>query len=127
MGIMDELAQMPVQRKTYFVQAENAFLRNSAYTSNEIRVFLILCTYAGVKAHCFPGQNGIAKHMGISRNRVNQILKDLEKKNGVFILNTKGKNNSKGNNIYFLAEIDKHTGFFIPESLSEYKRKYNNF
>ena len=83
MDIMDELAQMPVQRKTYFVQAENAFLRNSAYTSNEIRVYLILCTYAGVKAHCFPGQNGIAKHMGISRNRVNQILKDLEKKNGI--------------------------------------------
>ena len=45
MDIMDELAQMPVQRKTYFVQAENAFLRNSAYTSNEIRVFLILCTF----------------------------------------------------------------------------------
>lgn len=109
------------------IMVNSNFITNPAYTSNEIRLFLILRSYAGTKDYCFPGQNDIAHHMGISRTRVNQILKDLEKKNGIYILNTKGKNNAKGTNIYFLAEIDENTGYFISKSLSRCKEKYNNF
>lgn len=124
MSIMDEIERGGVIKKTYFVQAENAFIKNTAYTSHEKLLYLILCTYAGKGNSCFPSQKVLGEMLGLSRTRANEIMKALEKKNGVYIVNTKYPNNRKGPNIYFLAEVNKYTGYFMESSLTEYKEYF---
>ena len=89
-------------------------------------LYLLLCTYAGKGSSCFPGQKTLAQFMGLSRPTVNATLKSLAKKNGVYIVNTKYTNNRKGSNIYFLAEINQYTGYFMEDSLTEFKEIFKD-
>lgn len=106
-----------VSKRGYFVIAENELINNINLSAAEKLVFLSLCTYAGKARSCFPGQSGIAKNLGYSRQTVNRAIKSLEKKGGLLILHQVTESNRKTVNTYFLADVDQRTGEFIKESL----------
>lgn len=116
-----EIFNNTVNRKSYFVMAENSFINNSSYTITEKMVFLSLCTYAGKGNSCFPGQSGIAKNLGITRQTISTTIKSLEKKGGLLVINQKTETNRKTVNIYMLADINPQTGEFVKGSLDMYK------
>lgn len=123
--IMYELSK-GVSRKSYFVMAENTFINNPNYTLLEKMVFLSLCTYAGKKQSCFPGQTGIAKNLGIARQTVNITIQKLKEKGGLIIVQQYTETNRKTVNSYFLSDIDPITGNFIPSSLDMYRSLAEN-
>lgn len=110
-----------VYRKDYFVMAENNFIKNPNYTINQKMVYLCLQTYAGASASCFPSRESISKDLKISIRTVADALKDLKKIGALLIINQITDTNRKTSNLYILAEVDKHTGMFVPESLEKYK------
>jgi len=116
-----EQAQNRVSRQSYFVIAENAFINNPEYTPVEKMVFLSLCTYAGKRNSCFPGQAGIAKNLGISLRTVNATIKSLNEKGGLLIIQQYTETNRKTVNSYFLADINQVTGKFDSSSLDPYR------
>lgn len=116
-----EQAQTRVNRQSYFVIAENAFINNPEYTPIEKMVFLSLCTYAGKRNSCFPGQTGIAKQLGTTRQTVNSTIQKLRDKGGLIIVQQYTETNRKTVNSYFLADIDQKTGKFDSSSLDMYR------
>jgi DNA-binding MarR family transcriptional regulator len=118
---LKEVLNNTVSRRAYFVIAENAFINNPNYTMTEKIVFLSLCTYAGKGKSCFPGQNGIAKNLGIARETVSRTIKSLVKKNGLLVIYQITESNRKTVNTYILADIDQQTGEFVPESLDMFR------
>lgn len=110
-----------VIKKTYFVQAENNFIRNPKYTVNQKMVYLALQSYAGAVTSCFPSKNTLAKDLKIGEKTVYRILKQLEEIGAILIINQISESNRKTSNMYILADIDKETGDFIPESIQQFK------
>lgn len=110
-----------VIKKTYFVQAENNFIRNPKYTVNQKMVYLALQSYAGAVTSCFPSKNTLAKDLQIGEKTVYRILKQLEGIGAILIINQISESNRKTSNMYILADIDKETGDFIPESIQQFK------
>lgn len=108
-------------KKTYFVMADNAFIRNPKYTPVQKMVYLCLQSYAGAVSSCFPSKETLAKDLGVATRTVYTALKELEKHGGVIIANQITETNRKTSNLYILAEIDKDTGEFIPESIEKFK------
>ena len=119
--VLSSLLENGVNRKNYFVIAENSFLNNPKYTVTEKMVFLSLCTYAGKNIMCFPGQAGLAKNLGLSLRTINSVIQSLKKKNGLLVVEQYTESNRRTVNTYFLAEIDPKTGDFIESSLDEYR------
>jgi predicted transcriptional regulator len=59
----------------------NLLIRNPKITNSEIRVYLLLKSFAyGEKIHCFPGQETLAQWLEVDRTTINRILKSLRKK-----------------------------------------------
>ena len=119
--MLTSLLSNGVNKKSFFIMAENNFLNNSKYTVTEKMVYLSLCTYAGKNVMCFPGQAGIAKNLGISLRTVNSAIKSLREKNGLVVVEQYTESNRRTVNTYFLADIDSDTGDFIASSLDEYR------
>lgn len=110
-----------VYKKTYFVITENNFIRNFKYTTTQKMLYLCLQSYAGVTSSCFPSKDTIAKDLNISSKTVYTVLNQLQELGALLIINQITETNRKTSNIYILSEIDKHTGDFIPESISQFK------
>lgn len=108
-------------KKTYFVMAENNFIRNPKYTVNQKMVYLTLASYAGVVGSCYPSQGTLSKDLNLSVNTVKTVLKQLEELGAIIIVNQVTEINRKTSNLYILAEIDKQTGEFIPESIKQFE------
>lgn len=118
---LSSLLENGVNRKSYFVMAENSFLNNPKYTVTEKMVFLSLCTYAGKNIMCFPGQAGLAENLGLTRKTINTTIQSLKNKNGLLVVEQYTESNRRTVNTYFLADIDPKTGEFIESSLDEYR------
>lgn len=116
-----QIAEGGVLKKSYFVQVENSFILNPKYTVTEKMMYQALCTFAGKDVSCFPSQLLLAASLGISRTTVNQTLKSLEEKGGLIKVSQKTETNRKTACLYILAEIDKKTGDFDPESLDTFR------
>ncbi|WP_252249167.1 helix-turn-helix domain-containing protein, partial [Clostridium sp. VAP23] len=108
-------------KKTYFVQAENNFIRNSKYTVNQKMVYLCLQSYAGAVTSCFPSKSTVAKDLNLSEKTVYTILKQLEQLGAIIVINQIKENNRKTSNMYILSDINKDTGEFIPDSIKQFK------
>ncbi|OSA85386.1 UNVERIFIED_ORG: hypothetical protein B2H98_18515 [Clostridium botulinum] len=108
-------------KKTYFVQAENNFIRNSKYTVNQKMVYLCLQSYAGAVTSCYPSKNTVAKDLNLSEKTVYTILKQLEQLGAIIVINQIKENNRKTSNMYILSDINKDTGEFIPDSIKQFK------
>ena len=63
-----------------FTQVPNAILRSDAISPGAKLCYAMLLSYAWHNDFCFPGQDRLAKDIGISRQSVNTQIKELERK-----------------------------------------------
>jgi DNA-binding MarR family transcriptional regulator len=63
-----------------FTQVPNFILKNDALTVGEKITFAMFLTYAWNNDKVFPGQERLAKDIGVTRRSVNTFIKGLEKK-----------------------------------------------
>lgn len=108
-------------KKTFFVMAENNFIRNPKYTIGQKMVYLCLQSYTGSVDSCFPSKYTIAKSLNLAVNTVYKNLNELEELGAILIINQITETNRKTSNLYILADIDKSTGDFVPESINQFK------
>src|SRR6266404_5235093 len=62
-----------------FTQVPNFILKNSQLSLGAKVAYAMFLSYAWHNDFCFPGQDGLAKDMGISRVRVTQLIAELER------------------------------------------------
>lgn len=60
-----------------FAQVPNIVLRDSLLSGNEKTLYALLLSYAWQDNECFPGQERLAKDMGLTRKSINQLLGKL--------------------------------------------------
>jgi DNA-binding MarR family transcriptional regulator len=63
-----------------FTQVPNALLRHKAISPGAKLVYTMLLSYAWQNDFCFPGQETLAKDMGVTSRSVRTYLKELEAK-----------------------------------------------
>ena len=63
-----------------FTQVPNFILKNDTLTVGEKITFAMFLTYAWHNDKVFPGQEKLAKDIGVARRSVNTFIKGLEKK-----------------------------------------------
>ena len=61
-----------------FTQLPNFILRNPDLSANAKTVYSLLLSYAWHNNLCFPGQDRLAKDIGMSIGSVNGFIKELE-------------------------------------------------
>ena len=62
-----------------FTQLPNFILRNPELSANAKTVYSLLLSYAWHNNLCFPGQDTLAKALGMSIGSVNAFIKELER------------------------------------------------
>jgi biotin operon repressor len=62
-----------------FTQLPNFVLKNGTLSLGAKVTYAMFLHYAWHNDHCFPGQDRLAEHMGMSRTRVNEYVKELER------------------------------------------------
>lgn len=60
-----------------FAQVPNIVLRDSSLSGNEKTLYALLLSYAWQDAECFPGQERLAKNMGLTSRSIRQLLSEL--------------------------------------------------
>ena len=114
-----------VTPRTYFVQVPNSFIRNPNLTSKEKMMYIYLWGFGGESMNMYPAQGRMKKELGWSKPTIINVLKSLEEKGGLYIINRKYKEtNEKATNLYYLAEIDSMSGDFIKSSIDIVKLVY---
>lgn len=108
---------------SYFTQVPDAFCRRTDLNMNEKMLFIYLWGYAANKGHAFPSQGRMLDELGITKPTLNKLLKSLETKGGIFIVN-QFKNKAQISNLYFLSEVDIKTGEFDDNYLGMQKQLY---
>ena len=90
-----------------YTQVPNHVLENSKITPGAKLAYAMLLKYAWQNDFCFPGQERLAKDMGVVRRSVHTYLKELEKNDFINI-----KRQGLGRpNIYTLnLTVDKRKG-----------------
>jgi DNA-binding MarR family transcriptional regulator len=68
-----------------FTQVPNHILRSDKISPGSKLSYAMLLSYAWQNDFCFPGQERLAKDMGVSRHSVNTYIKELESKNFISI------------------------------------------
>lgn len=61
-----------------FTQVPNFILEDPEISIGSKVVYAMFLRYAWHNDHCFPGQDTLAKHLGMSIGRTNQFIKELE-------------------------------------------------
>jgi len=69
----------PVQRGG-FTQVSNLVLRDSSLSSNAVRLYLLLLSYAWQDKECFPGQDRLASDMGCTKRTIINVLAGLRRR-----------------------------------------------
>ena len=93
-----------------FTQVPNVVLTNSALSSNAVRLYALLLSYAWQSDQCFPGQQLLSSHMGCKKNTITRTLAELRK---VKLISWKRQGLGKVN-IYY---IEKLSDGYIPKQL----------
>jgi hypothetical protein len=96
----------------YFVKAFNSLLRNQEYLATEIRLFLILKSYAGKDDICFPSHKTLQSDMGLKETAIKALIKKLETLGAIYIVPQRKQSGRDTSNCYFLADVDTKTGKF---------------
>ncbi len=87
-----------------FTQVPNHVLESGMISPGAKLTYAMLLKYAWQNDFCFPGQERLAKDMGVTRQSVNTYVKELEKKEFIKI-----KRQGQGKpNIYTLKLTAKH-------------------
>ena len=74
-------------------------------TSTEINVYQYLCSKADKNRECFPSQTTIAKAVNMHRSTVNQVIKRLQDKKLLIIIQRKRDNGGTSSNLYRIEVI----------------------
>jgi biotin operon repressor len=62
-----------------FTQVPNVVLRDTSLSPGAKLCYAMLLSYAWQKDSCFPGQEALAKDLGISKRSTVRFMKELEK------------------------------------------------
>src|SRR5579859_3407387 len=62
-----------------FTQLPNFVLKSGTLSLGAKVTYAMFLHYAWHNDQCFPGQDRLAEHMGMSRTRVNEFVKELER------------------------------------------------
>lgn len=62
-----------------FTQVPNFILTNGNLSVGAKLTYAMFLHYAWHKDHCFPGQDRLGQDIGMSKSRVNEFIKELEK------------------------------------------------
>jgi biotin operon repressor len=73
-----ELATTDPVARGGFTQVPNFILRDSALSLGSKVAYSMFLHFAWNNDSCFPGQDRLAQHMGMSVSRVNEYIKELE-------------------------------------------------
>ena len=92
-----------------FVMVPIAILRHPDLTMGAKAVYASLLSYAWHNNYCFPGQDRVAEEIGAGRTKVNEWIKELERKGFIKIIRRgQGKTNIYEVNLKFrLGKIKK--------------------
>jgi hypothetical protein len=73
-----ELATLDPVARGGFTQVPNFILRDSSLSLGAKVSYSMFLHFDWYNEGCFPGQDTLAKHMGMSVSRVNEYIKELE-------------------------------------------------
>jgi biotin operon repressor len=73
-----ELATLDPVARGGFTQVPNFILRDPKLSLGAKVTYSMFLHFAWNNDSCFPGQNTLAGHMGMSTSRVNEFIKELE-------------------------------------------------
>ena len=73
-----ELATLDPVARGGFTQVPNFILRDGTLSLGAKVAYSLFLHYAWNNESCFPGQDSLAGHMGMSVSRVNEYIKELE-------------------------------------------------
>jgi len=73
-----ELATLDPVARGGFTQVPNFILRDGSLSLGAKVAYSMFLHFAWNNSHCFPGQDRLAEHMGMSVSRVSFFIKELE-------------------------------------------------
>ena len=85
-----------------FTQIPNYVLRDKRLSFGARLTYTMLLSYAWQEGSCFPGQERIAQHLGISRQSVSKFLQEL-RSNGLIDWERRGLGKT---NVYYILDIE---------------------
>ena len=86
-----------------FRQLPNFVLKDSKLSLGAKVTYAMFLSYAWHNAFCFPGQDRLAEHMGMSRTRVNEFVKELERA-GLMEIQRRGQGHTNLYKIKFVVQ-----------------------
>jgi biotin operon repressor len=86
-----------------FTQVPNFILENPEVSVGAKVVYAMFLRYAWYNDHCFPGQETLASHIGMSRTRVTEYVGELEKK-GLITITRRGLGKTNLYKIHFTVK-----------------------
>ena len=89
-----------------FTQLPNFILRNADLSIGAKTTYALFLSYAWNNALCFPGQDRLAKDIGMSIGSVNAFIKELET-TGLIEITRRGQGKT---NLYTVNFVVKHKG-----------------
>jgi hypothetical protein len=107
----------PVAREG-FTQVPNFILRNPNISIGARIVYAVFLSYAWHNDYCYPGQDRMAEHMGMSRSRVTEFIGELQRA-GLLTIQRRGQGKT---NIYTIHFIVQRTTAQPPDKSSDVGR-----
>jgi biotin operon repressor len=98
-----ELSTLDPIARFGFTQLPNFVLKNSSLSIGSKVVYAMFLYYAWHKDSCFPGQDRLAVDIGMSKSRVNEFIKELERA-GLVEIHRRGQGKT---NIYRIKFVIK--------------------
>jgi len=89
-----------------FTQVPNTILKSDKISPGAKLSYAMLLSYAWHNDFCFPGQDRLAKDIGISRQSVNTQIKELERK-GFLRIQRRGQGRANLYEINLRAKVTK--------------------
>lgn len=86
-----------------FTQVPNFILENSELSSGAKVTYAMFLRYAWHNDSCFPGQERLAKDIGVTRPRVTQYVQELEKA-GLVTIQRRGQGKTNLYRIHFVVQ-----------------------
>ena len=90
-----------------FTQLPNFVLKDSKLSLGAKVTYAMFLSYARHNEFYFPGQDKLAEHMGMSRTRVNEFVKELERA-GLMEIQRRGQGQT---NVYKIKFVVRKTRF----------------
>lgn len=115
-----------MKREDLFVQVPVPFICNPTISDSEKVLYLYFWTYGiSDKRGAYPSTQRITADLGWSKPKLLRILKSLEQKGGIYVINRilEGKK-EKTSNLYYISEIID--GNFDKKGLEIVKKLYPN-